>query len=101
VKQVEAGCCGDFCGKCPNYPAECAGCIPAEHQDCFFVKCCQEKEIEQCGLCMDFPCAKLTDFVPDDRSGCEPGYHIESLRRRKAIGTGAWLAEQREKWKDL
>ena len=97
----EAGFCGDFCGKCPNFPGECSGCIPEDHTDCFFVKCCMGKDLEHCGLCEGFPCQKLKDFVPDDRPGCEPGYHIEGLRRRTAEGTVAWLAAQREKWKDL
>ena len=83
----EAGFCGDFCGKCSSYPDDCAGCIPADHMDCFFVKCCLEKNLEHCGLCEDFPCEKLSDFVPDDRPGCDPGYHMGELRVRKVMGT--------------
>jgi hypothetical protein len=97
----EAGCCGDFCGKCPDYPDQCAGCIPTDHMDCYFVKCCVERSLEHCGFCGDFPCKRLRDFVPDDRPGCAPGYHIEELRRRKTVGTETWLGTQREKWKDL
>ena len=94
----EAGFCGDFCGKCPNYPDECGGCIPTEHMGCHFVGCCLAKGIGHCGLCEAFPCEKLRDFVPDDRPGCPPGYHVEELRKRTEMGTDAWLSQQRVKW---
>ncbi|HVP93121.1 MAG TPA: DUF3795 domain-containing protein [Acidobacteriota bacterium] len=97
----EATFCGDYCGKCPNYPAKCYGCVPALHMDCYFVKCCMERRIEHCGLCEDFPCQKLQEFVPDDRPECPNGYHIESLRGRRVVGTEAWLSLQRAKWKRL
>jgi len=96
----EAAFCGDYCGKCPNYPDKCSGCIPSFHADCYFIQCCLEKRIEHCGLCEDFPCKKLSEFVPDDRPECPPGYHLENLRERKTMGTEAWLALQRTKWKD-
>jgi len=95
----EVAFCGDYCGKCPNYPEKCHGCVPSDHMDCYFVKCCLEKGIEHCGFCEDFPCKKLSDFVPDDRPECPTGYHVENLRTRMAIGTEAWLKVQREKWK--
>jgi len=94
----EVGFCGDYCGKCPNYPDECQGCIPSAHMDCHFVSCCLQKKIEHCGFCEDFPCKKLSKFVPDDRPECPPGYHIENLRIRKTIGTKDWLAKQQAKW---
>lgn len=96
----EAGFCGDYCGKCPNYSDKCSGCIPSLHEDCYFVKCCLEKGIEHCGFCNDFPCKKLSEFVPDDRSECPPGFHIENLRVRKVVGTEEWLESQRAKWKN-
>ena len=95
----EAGFCGDYCGKCPNYLNTCRGCVPDNHLDCHFVKCCLEQSIEHCGFCKDFPCEKLQQFVPDDRPECPRGYHIENLRVRKAVGTEEWLKLQRVKWK--
>ena len=92
----EAAFCGDFCGKCPNYKAKCPGCVPELHQNCHFVKCCSEKNIEHCGFCKYFPCEKLVKFVPDDRPGCPPGYHIQNLELRRDIGTRAWLESQRQ-----
>jgi hypothetical protein len=89
-----AGFCGDFCGKCPNYPVECRGCVPEGHQDCHFVHCCLDKGIEHCGLCVEFPCQRLRTFVPDDRPESPPGYHIMNLRARLTMGTEAWLEGQ-------
>jgi len=94
----EAGSCGDFCGKCPNYRYDCQGCVPRKHPECHFVRCCQEKTIEHCGSCVDFPCEKLSTFVPEDRPGYPPGYHIMNLRARLTMGTAAWLAQQRKMW---
>jgi hypothetical protein len=94
-----AGFCGDYCCKCPNFGGECGGCVPADHMDCRFVACCLERGLEHCGLCEEFPCRRLREFVPDDRPGCEPGYHILELRKRASIGTAAWLESQRRKWR--
>ncbi len=91
MNKAEAAFCGDYFGKCPNYPDECRGCIPPLHMDCYFVKCCLDKRIAHCGYCEDSPCQKLSEFVPDDRPGCPPGYHVENLRLRMRIGTEAWL----------
>lgn len=96
---TEAAFCGDYCGKCPKYLDDCRGCISTDHSNCYFVKCCLKKGIEHCGLCMDFPCEKLREFVPDDRSECPRGYHIENLRIRKTVGTEKWLKLQKIKWK--
>ncbi len=93
-----AGLCGDYCGKCPNYPQECEGCVPKDKPDCHFVACCATRGLEHCGHCKGLPCAKLSGFCPDDSNGCPPGYHIDNLRRRTSIGTEAWLAEQRKIW---
>lgn len=93
-----AGYCGDYCGKCPNYPRECRGCIPENHMDCHFVQCCLSRRVEHCGFCSDFPCTRLVEFCPDDSPGCPPGYHLGNLKVRKKFGTEAWLEEQKRKW---
>ena len=95
----EAAFCGDWCGKCENYQKTCAGCLAEAHPDCHFIRCALEQSLEHCGLCPRLPCEKLEAFVPDDRPGCPPGYHIENLRRRLEIGTEAWLVEQRAAWR--
>ena len=96
---VLAGFCGDYCGKCPNYPGSCNGCVASEHMDCHFLRCCLERGIEHCGFCEEFPCLRLREFVPDDRQGCEPGYHIRELKKRASMGTAAWLERQERRWK--
>ncbi len=98
LEGVLAGVCGDWCGKCPNFGLTCQGCT--EHSECDFYRCCVlNKGLEHCGLCPDFPCLKLSEFVPDDRPGCTPGYHIDALKRRVEVGTEAWLAEQCAYWR--
>lgn len=96
--QALAGFCGDYCGKCPNYPGTCTGCHPADHPDCHFIRCCLSRGIEHCGLCTVFPCSRLVSFVPDDSPGCPPGYHIANLRERAAKGTPRWIEIQRARW---
>gem|GEM_PF-1147868 len=98
VNITDAGFCGDYCCKYPNYSAECQGCAPEKHEDCHFVQCCLEREIEHCGFCSDFPCMRLIQFCPDDRPGCPQGYHIDNLRARAKMGTIAWLEAQQERW---
>jgi hypothetical protein len=67
--------------------------------DCHFIQCGLKKGVAHCGLCADFPCQELTDFIPDDRPECPRGYHIENLWARTRIGTQAWLEAQQNKWK--
>lgn len=74
----------------PALSRKCSGCNPLQHLDCPFVRCCLTRDIKHCGLCSDFPCWELREFVPDDRPGCPPGDHIENLRDRAARGTAAW-----------
>jgi hypothetical protein len=93
-----AGFCGDFCGKCPNYSQECAGCIPSLHQECFFIQCCMKRSLEHCGLCKDFPCETLVTFIPDDRPECPPGYHIQNLTERMSMGTASWIESEKRRW---
>lgn len=94
-----AAFCGDYCEKCANRPDDCPGCIPSLHMDCHFIQCGLKKGVAHCGLCADFSCQELTDFIPDDRPECPGGYHIENLWARTRIGTPAWPEAQRNKWK--
>lgn len=101
MSQEDATCCGDYCGKCPNYQSSCRGCIPIHHTECPFVRCCLDHWIPHCGLCDEFPCHELESFRPDDRPGCPPGYHLANLRRRMQVGTQQWLDEQSDRWERL
>lgn len=86
-----AGYCGDYCGRCDNHPSKCKGCLPQDHPECFFIKCCLQREIEHCGCCSDFPCQKLADFVPDDNAKLPVKYHIRDATLRRILGTKLWL----------
>jgi Zn-finger protein len=62
------GVCGLDCGLCPRYytagPSRCPGCAGPDflhkHPSCSFIPCRVEKRnLEVCGECPDFPCAKF------------------------------------------
>jgi ribulose kinase len=53
--------------------------------------------LEACSECEEFPCSQLIQFCYN------PVWQhhltaIENLRRRRAIGTGRWLEEQKKAW---
>ncbi len=96
----QAAICGEYCGKCPNYGIDCLGCTCKLHMDCYFVRCSVERQVEHCGVCKDFPCKQLRDFLPDNRPDSPRGYHIKNLRLRMAIGTEAWLKLQRDRYEN-
>ena len=61
--------CGVFCGGCPTYTREknpCPGAainfIRCESCKTFHL-CCQEKGINHCHECADFPCKKFKSFA--------------------------------------
>lgn len=65
--------CGLDCENCPSYTAgDCVGCIELEEGNwagnCEIKKCCEEKQLEHCGVCPGFPCDLLrnTSFDPDE-----------------------------------
>ena len=52
------GQCGFYCGACPTYiKGGCSGCED-EHEagDCFTRDCVNEKKLNFCGECKNFPC---------------------------------------------
>jgi len=97
MKYHEAAYCGDFCGGCEQYLKTCSGCDPKYKEECPFIACCRQHQAVHCGVCAEFPCTRLSAFVPDDRPGHPRGYHIENLRCRAIVGTADWLAVQRAK----
>jgi hypothetical protein len=100
--------CGLFCGICKGkMDGECHGCGctcgkcagAAHRSSCAIAKCAAQKQLESCADCKDLPCTRLIQFAQDPvwrtHSVC-----LDNLRRRKAIGTAAWLQEQEGYWKD-
>ncbi|MBM4018524.1 MAG: DUF3795 domain-containing protein [Planctomycetes bacterium] len=100
--------CGIYCAVCPGYrngnchgcPCPCGQCEGARYAAaCDIVNCTRERKIESCADCPDLPCTKLIMRANDPvwRTGA---VSLENLRRRKRIGTAAWLAEQKQFWSD-
>ncbi len=103
-----APACGLYCGACGDHAAktchgcgcDCGRCAGKGHaRACEIAKCAEGRKLAHCGECGDFACTRLVGFCFD------PVWRthlpvIEDLRRRKAIGTDKWLAEQAEYWRD-
>ena len=104
--------CGLYCGACSSMvaydngvaPSEagnlpddpCPGCGSPEMQDCEFLVCNKEHNVECCAFCSEFPCSMILKFKED-----EWPHHIEvidNLNRIREIGADAWLAEQKKVW---
>ena len=79
--------CGISCadGHCKQeWGVDCPGCINIEKPfwgECPLKKCCEEKQLENCGKCGDFPCALLTGFAYDKEHGEGDGSRIEQCKK--------------------
>ena len=99
--------CGIYCGICPEYlngkchgvcGCRCGQCTGAKAaQACDIARCVFGRKLQSCADCPELPCTQLIQAANDPvwRTG---GPMIENLRRRKRIGTEAWLAEQKQYW---
>lgn len=79
---------GEPCGGCKPDPNSCG--------DCGIRTCAKGKGLSHCGLCADFPCARITEF---SRDGVP--HHAEVMDNLKAIremGEEAWVAAQEKSW---
>jgi hypothetical protein len=100
--------CGMFCGNCGEMKeGRCHGCgctcgkcvagSRAEH--CSILHCSTKKNLSNCADCKEFACTKCMmnahDPIWKGRSSC-----LDNLRRRKAVGTSAWISEQQKYWSD-
>lgn len=68
--------CGVACSSCEKKKAQvCAGCIHIDKTFwggiCEVKVCCENKNLDHCGLCKDFPCEMLSNM------GKELGYDPE------------------------
>jgi hypothetical protein len=104
-----AAVCGIYCGGCKYLDEMCKGCS-AEKGKVFWTRleeipwnicpiwecCVDQKGLEHCGLCSDFPCSTYLGLK--DPSDPEADLHkrqsIESLKHRTEVGTTGWLEEQ-------
>jgi len=86
--------CGCFCGGCPNYLREKKPCPGAAYTDrCEGCKsyhlCCQDKGIEHCWRCGEFPCRRFRGFR--DRWLKYGQDFLENQQLIKEQGVGAFL----------
>lgn len=67
--------CGILCSElnCKEaYGFDCNGCVNVEKApwgECEVKNCCEEKKLEQCGECNDFPCDMIKSFSYDEVHG--------------------------------
>ncbi|SJZ34280.1 DUF3795 domain-containing protein [Anaerorhabdus furcosa] len=77
--------CGIQCSKCEfKVKVNCPGCTkiakPFWADKCPVKSCCEDKGLENCGKCDQFPCKRLNDFAYDEKQG-DNGQRIETCRK--------------------
>ena len=104
-----APACGIYCGSCRFLGERCKGCGYVDGKPfwtvqiptgvCPFHDCCRnQRQLEHCGMCDDFPCKMFADIRDPDMSDEEFRNSLDdrlrALKRRTAIGTEEWLIEK-------
>lgn len=106
--------CGLYCGSCALYQKSvhamepndvvCLGCQSAtlapHCQQCDVRDCAQEKKVEACGVCPEYPCEKTAAQLADLEKGMPV---IAALSKKnnaamKASGYTAWVTAQKGRW---
>ncbi|MFC2014934.1 DUF3795 domain-containing protein [Chloroflexota bacterium] len=102
-------CCGGYCGDCEALGEKCPGCGQVYgkpfHVELYKLEVCQiygccvdKKQLENCGLCDEFPCETFTSLRDPSMSDEEFEQSLRERQRalllRKEIGTEAWLSEK-------
>ena len=83
--------CGLLCSafNCKEqFGFDCKGCAQEKTipwGTCAVKVCCEEKKLDHCGLCGEFPCTQLHDFSFDKEHG-DNGARIEQCRQWKTGG---------------
>lgn len=77
--------CGIDCGKCKlKDEYGCLGCdkmsIGYWGEKCEIKQCCEDKELEHCGICPEFPCELLLDISYDTDMG-DDGERLLNLKK--------------------
>ncbi len=100
--------CGIYCGNCSFLGEQCKGCGYVDGKPfwtaqipsgiCPIHDCCSnQKKMEHCGLCGDFPCKIFLELRDPNMSDEEFQESLnsrqEALKRRSEIGTEKWLIE--------
>ncbi len=100
--------CGIYCGECPELGKQCEGCGHIEGKPfwaaSFNVEVCPlyvcpvtEKKLEHCGQCETFPCDTFLSMRDPSMTDAQFEESLSrrqaALRRRKEVGTEAWMEE--------
>ena len=102
--------CGIYCGACPGYQrGRCKGCRSTEAKpdrktNCGYGmrNCCEDKDLDHCGQCADYPCSKLNKLIKSQKGRKEYDYRHDipfSLEMIKKEGLENWLQFEKNKWK--
>lgn len=80
--------CGLLCSKCEyREQMNCKGCSNIEKpfwgEACPLKQCCEQKELEHCGTCTEFPCKLLEQFAYDENQG-DDGARIRQCEKWKS-----------------
>ena len=101
-----AAACGLYCGDYEYLQENCQGCNQVEGKPfwteqldmevCPLYGCCvDQRELEHCGLCDEFPCELFISLrdpaLSDEEAEQSLRQRQQDLKRRKEIGTEAWL----------
>ncbi len=85
VKTKKESRCGICCSGCQFLNDNvCEGCTKIEKpfwgDSCPVKSCCEDKNLECCGECSDFPCDLLKSFAYDKEQG-DNGLRIENCKK--------------------
>ncbi len=103
--------CGVFCGACPSFNrGTCLGCASENCEQkrtskwgCRIRKCCyEEKRLDFCGYCAQFPCDQLKKKLINPHPG-ETKFNYrhevpENMTKLKELGVEDYLAYQEQRW---
>lgn len=75
--------CGVCCESCERKEqVNCRGCLKMERPfwggDCQVKRCCEERSLDHCGICPDFPCEMQLNMGKE--FGYDPEPRLNSLR---------------------
>jgi hypothetical protein len=102
--------CGVFCGAYPSFNKTCLGC-PSENTTqkrtskwgCKIRTCCyEEKQINCCGHCSQFPCDTINKKLINSHAG-ETAFKYrheisENITKFRELGVKEYLQYQKERW---
>jgi hypothetical protein len=109
-RRIELAPCGVFCKACPSFNKTCLGCSSDSKNQkrkskwsCKIRKCCyEEKKIDYCGYCGNFPCEKLNKKLINSHKG-ENNYRYrheipENMKSLRKHGIDKFIKLKREEF---